>query len=140
MTEFRRVLFRSCMHRDIPPSFLTNSLNSACSLYAQGYTEIRISKTGLEIMFPVCTGIYRLNDVRMLTVDYVPCMHRDIPIISIVVTSIRGCSLYAQGYTAALIAGSDKKPMFPVCTGIYRSRPCKQPTLTHVPCMHRDIP
>ena len=71
----------------------------ACSLYAQGYTEKLNEILDNHAMFPVCTGIYRRSATRTIGGIYVPCMHRDIPALLIMLMLDCTCSLYAQGYT-----------------------------------------
>ena len=48
-------------------------------------------------MFPVCTGINRTAGNNGNAWRYVPCMHRDKPIKSMISENRLKCSLYAQG-------------------------------------------
>ena len=48
-------------------------------------------------MFPVYTGINRVQQWRNCGADDVPCIHRDKPIACAYITLLAECSLYTQG-------------------------------------------
>ena len=74
-------------------------------------------------MFPVCTGMNRPLFLMKILNWSVPRMHGDEPETEFNTSYIYLCSPYARGWTGYNRIGSLLLLVFPVCTGMNRTRP-----------------
>ncbi len=145
MNRMRRRPFKAwlCvprMHGDEPgnrsalPSYLQ------CSPYARGWTVSNIHRLHWLQVFPVCTGMNRIEYSQVALIAGVPRMHGDEPVKWLFAMISEACSPYARGWTASSKTFWLYGWVFPVCTGMNRERDDQTHVHTSVPRMHGDEP